>query len=276
MATFLERTRALFPYLPASLIRIYADAWDETGNAAVALETMRQSNDYQAVFQGNRRADGTYRYTELEYLGVMDAYRQNLAARGINPELFELHKLIEGDVSPDEHNNRIEQFDTYLRNWGPQGVDGYSFALRYFSEANGVPMTQEAVLASMLDPKIGKDIVARKVSVAQVGGAAAAFGFNRTQAQIERLMGFGVGGEDATDFYARARRQLPSADAMARRFHNPAGGVGIGEFEEAIAGQDPTQSQRLERNMRAEQSSFSRRGTSQRDQDGRLAGLRDR
>lgn len=276
MATFMQRTRALFPYLPRTLLRIYRDAWTKFGDPAVALEQMRQSAPYQQVFKGNRRDDGTYRYTELEYLSVMDAYRHNLASRGINPEMFKLHKLIEGDVSPDEHNQRIEQFDAYLRHWGPQGTDGYSFALRYFSRANGVRMTQEAVLASMLDPNIGKDIVARRVSVAQVGGAAAAFGFNRTTAQIERMMGYGVTGEQAADFYGRAARAVPAADQMARRFYDPQGGVGVGVYEEAVGAQDMNASRRLERNVRAEQSAFSRRGTTREDQEGRLTGLRQR
>jgi hypothetical protein len=274
---FYALARSMYPWLPEDLIRAYAGGLAESnGNPDMGLGRMRQHASYDQFFKGNRRADGTFRYSETEYMAVKDGYRQNLAARGINPDIFagKEHLWIEGDVSVQEHEARIAGFDEYLRRWGPQGTNGYSAAIGWYAQNYGVQMTEEAVLVSMMDAEIGTEVVKGRIPLSQIGGAAASFGYSRTLADAQRLQGWGLTGDQALDVYGTASQRLPGLDAMARRFYDPRGGVGVDAFEEAFVGRDAQQQLRLGRNLQAEHASFSRRGTAQSDQAGRLGGLR--
>lgn len=272
----------MYPWIPESLIRAYADGLAESGgNPEVGLGRMREHPEYDVHFAGNRRTDGpgkgTFRYSEADYVAVIDGYRQNFAARGVNPEIFagKEHRWIEGDVSVAEHNAVIDDWDTYLRSWGPEGTNGYSYATQWFAEQWGLTdVTPEAALVALMDPEIGTEVARGRIKVAQIGGAAAAYGFKRTLSDAERLRGFGLGGDQAMELYSTAARRLPGMDAMARRHYDPRGGVGVDVFEGAFAAQDAESQRRLGRNLQAEQSSFSRRGVAREDQEGRAVGLR--
>jgi hypothetical protein len=279
--TFLEQARRLMPWMPADLLAVYAQAWTESGDPNMALATVRQSAAYKTYFKNNVREDGTLRYSEQDYMAVLDGYRQNLAARGLNPSMFEdrLHDWIGLDISVQEHDQRIDEWDQYLRNWGPEGTNGYTTSIQWYAQNYGLTdMTDQAVLASVLDPNLGQDIVRRRIRASQIGGAAAAYGFNRTVESVNRLanLGFGGDGKDPLEFYATARERLPTMDALASRFYDAQGGIGIEGFESAFAAGDAGTRQRIQRAQAAEVSSFSRRGTADTDEEGRVTGLRQR
>lgn len=276
---FYAMAQALFPWLPRDLIRAYAKGMAEfNGDPAMGIARMREHRSYDEFFKGNRRTDGTFRYSELDYMATIDGYRQNLASRGINPTLFadKEHLWIEGDVSVNEHQARIEGYDAYLRRWGPEGTNGYSAAIEWYAGAYGVQMTEEAVLVDMMDHEVGTDVIKGRIPLAQVGGAAASFGYRRTVGDVTRLAGWGLTADQALDVYAAASQRLSTMDAMARRAYDPQGGADIGAFESAFVGRDATQQLRFGRNLQAEQASFSRRGLVREDESGRMAGLRSR
>jgi hypothetical protein len=275
---FYALARAMYPWLPEDLIRAYAGGLAESnGNPDMGLGRMRQHQTYDLFFKGNRRADGTFRHSEAEYIAVKDGYRQNLAARGINPDVFSgrEHEWIEGDVSVQEHEDRIRGFDEQLRRWGPEGTNGYH-AYQAYARMFGTELTEEAVLVSIMDPKIGTEVIKGRIPLAQIGGAAASFGYQRSLADARRLQGWGLGADQALEVYGAASQRLTGMSAMAQRAYDPRGGVDIGAFEEGFVGRNATQQQRFSRNLQAEQASFGRRGVAAADQDGRLTGLRQR
>ena len=92
--------------------------------------------------------------------------------------------------------------------------------------------------------------------------------------RAEQLARMGVSQSQARELYGNAANRLPGLDATTRRFN--LGGTGIGDFEQAVVGQDATQVQRFGRAMQREQSSFSSTTDTRRDNTGGLTGLRQR
>lgn len=271
---FFAMAQAQYPWLPTDLLQIFAGAWDQYGDPQVALGVMRQSPAYDRHFPGNRRPNGTFRLSEEEYFATVDGYRNALAGYDLNPEMFgsKFVSLIEGDVSPNEFAGRLSQAYTQLINSGPEDADGISYAQRYYADVYGLQMSDAAVFLDFIDPDMGQDVLNRRVSVAQVGGGALAYGFNRSSERVQRLVGMGLAGENASRFYAGAAAQLPLAQTLARRFNNREG-VDIGTIEDAQILGDADQARRLQRNVTSEVVSFNRQATGARDQQGRVFGL---
>jgi len=88
MDEFLREARALLPWLPESLITIYANNFAETQNRDIAIAEVRKSPEYSAVFPGNIRDDGTVRLSEQDYSSVKESYGLTLEDYGLNTEYF--------------------------------------------------------------------------------------------------------------------------------------------------------------------------------------------
>ena len=110
MDEFLREARALLPWLPESLITIYANNFAETQNRDIAIAEVRKSPEYSAVFPGNIRDDGTVRLSEQDYSAVKESYGLTLEDYGLNTEYFSntFTTLIEAGVSPSEFKARVE------------------------------------------------------------------------------------------------------------------------------------------------------------------------
>ena len=74
MEQFLQEVRALLPWLPESLIKVYADAFSESQNADQALAEVRASEDYEQFYPKNKREDGTVRLSESDYAAVKESF----------------------------------------------------------------------------------------------------------------------------------------------------------------------------------------------------------
>src|SRR5690606_8303029 len=161
---WLEQARTLFPWMPEPLLKVFADAWAETGDTELALARMRQSPQYDRYFAGNRRSDGTFRMTEAEYMSTIRAYRTLLSDFGLNPDLFQKRfvSLIEGEVSPLELRERLGA--------AYEGIVANIPQVREFYARYGYDLSDAAIFASVIDPEIGDAILARRIAVAQVGG----------------------------------------------------------------------------------------------------------
>ena len=70
MDEFLREARALLPWLPESLIQIYANSFSETQNSDIAIAEVRKSPEYKVAFPKNVRDDGTVRLSEQDYAAV--------------------------------------------------------------------------------------------------------------------------------------------------------------------------------------------------------------
>ena len=267
---WLEQARTLFPWMPEPLLKVFADAWAETGDKDVALARMRQSPQYDRYFAGNRRPDGTFRMTEVEYMSTIRAYRTLLSDFGLNPDLFQKRfvSLIEGEVSPLELRERLGA--------AYEGIVANIPQVREFYARYGYDLSDAAIFASVIDPEIGDAILARRIAVAQVGGEGLARGFDVDLSFAERLADAGLSQQEARGFFARAEAELPTLETLARRHYDPDDTFDLGEFAELAVFADSEQARRVRRLIDAEIALFSERLGSIAADDFRLTGLRAR
>jgi len=277
MATELERAiaeaAALMPGVPAALLEVYANALLVTGNADLAIVEMRADPQYDTYFAGNKRDDGSVRWTEKEYLSIIEAFEVELEGYGVNPAVFaeKFPELIAGDVAPDEFRSRLSTAYGQL-------INATEEVRTYYAENFGITdLTDESVFAAFLDPTIGEEILGGRLDVAAVGGAGLQYGFDLDPELAERLAQQDITGQQAGQLFSQAATQLPILDTLARRHNDPDDDFDLEEFLAAAVDADPTQSRRLRRLFAQESSLFSRQSAFRTSRDtGGITGLLDR
>lgn len=209
--------------------------------------------------------------TEQDYMSHKDAFQRELRQWGLNPELFEGHhaRLVEGEVSAQEFRQRIDAKATGVLQNLPE-------IRERFGQFYGISeLTDEALIASALDPEIGRQVLQGRITAAQISGEASRFGFERGREASERLAQ--VGGLDdqmrARDFFAGAARAVPRMQRFSERFEQGRPSFGIEQYEEAgLFG--TTELQRRMRRLHASEMAMFQQGPSVTiDQGGAFTGL---
>ena len=92
---------------PEELIDIYIQAYIDTNeDANEAVLVMRQSEQYKSFFPGNINPDGvSVKYTEQEYLNLVDAYKRQIESIGLNADLILTNERIETLVTNVVNNH---------------------------------------------------------------------------------------------------------------------------------------------------------------------------
>ena len=249
---FERRVAELYPWLPPELVKIFADAWAETGDREQALARMRAHESYDDFFPGIKREDGSLRMSEAEWFSTREAYRRLFIEFGLNPDLFEhlFTGLMEGEKSPNElAGNLGAAYERIITNI-PEVKEFYA---RMF----GLEMTDAAIFASFLDPDIGDAILNRRISMAQIGGEGLARGFDITDAFAGRLANAGIDQLAARQLFTTGEGRVPTLNELARRFADPDDDFDIEELAEASIFGDNTQRRRILRLLASESSLFS-------------------
>ena len=274
MATYLELAKSLYPNMPDNLLNLFADEWARTGNPKVAIAEVRGTTEYETLFPGNKRADGTVKFDEVTYVGLKESYMGTLAEYGVSREISEsllqdrLTSLIEGEVSAREFQQRVGAVF--------QGVQENIQEVQDFYATNyGIDLTQESIFLGAIDPSVGEDIVAGKVTTAQIGGEAAKAGFTVDLSTAEKLRKAGLNQQQARQFFSTAADQIPRIQELQQR-----GGKSIAQedvfnlekFTEAMLFQSPDEAEELRRLQAEEESRFSAIGGAAR-QGSRVTGL---
>lgn len=274
MATYLELAKSLYPNMPDNLLNLFADEWARTGNPKVAIAEVRGTTEYETLFPGNKRADGTVKFDEVTYVGLKESYMGTLAEYGISREISEsllqdrLTSLIEGEVSAREFQQRVGAVF--------QGVQENIQEVQDFYATNyGIDLTQESIFLGAIDPSVGEDIVAGKVTTAQIGGEAAKAGFTVDLSTAEKLRKAGLNQQQARQFFSTAADQIPRIQELQQR-----GGKSVAQedvfnlekFTEAMLFQSPDEAEELRRLQAEEESRFSAIGGAAR-QGSRVTGL---
>lgn len=272
-SALIDQVRLLFPYLPEPLVQIYASAWADSGDPALAWATVRAAAEYDTYFPGIRRDDGTLRMTEAEYASTIEAYEDVFTSVGLSADLFrdKYVGLLAGDVSPDElWRDRIQPvFERVL----DQSVE----IRQYYAEMNGLELTDAAILAGLLDPEMGTAILNREITMAEIGGEATVRGFDISNEYADRMYRQGVTRNQAAELYGEAAEDLPILGVLAKRHADPDDDFDIYEFTNAAIFDDPVQRNRIRRLIAQERQSFTQSvGMGQlhrRDEGGRTTGL---
>ena len=254
MEGLLEKARALYPGLPESFIQLFVGYWENTGDAQQAISQTRQDPTYDTIFPGNKTERGQIRYDEVTYFALEDSYIGTLAEYGI-PRATSLNilqdrfvNLIEGGVSALEFQQRVA--DIY------RGIQQNIPEVQAFYRDNfGLDLTPEAIFVGALDPTVGEEIVAGRITTAQIGGEAARAGFQITGDLAQRLQRAGVTQAQARQIFTSAELQLPQLQELqAQQGIAEEERFGLEEFTEAAVFQSPEEIQQIQR-LREEQIS---------------------
>ena len=217
---------------------------------------LRQTPEYQKRFAANaaRIKNGLSALSEGEYIALEDQYQnimrnyglpESYYAKGTTGRQEGFEKFIAGDVSPDELENRISIAQTRVVNAPPLVKE----ALKQF-----YPDIKDAdILAYTLDPSKGLEDIKRKVTAAEIGGAAMGQGLGTSSSRAEELARFGVTGETARQGYQTVAELAPRGSQLAAIYGQDAYGQAEAEQEvfgltgAAAAGQKRKKLSELER-----------------------------
>jgi hypothetical protein len=156
---------------------------------------LRGTKAYQDRFKGNetRIAAGLSALSPAEYVALEDQYQTIMRNAGLPSSYYTkdktgkqagFEKFIGGDVSALELQDRISTAQSRVINANPE----VTAALKQFYP----DITNGDILAYTLDPAQGLESIKRKVTAAEIGGAALQSGLTTSQSSAEQLQRYGV------------------------------------------------------------------------------------
>lgn len=257
MATYAELAQSLYPNMPPDILELFANEWARTGDPQVAIAEVRRSDAYEIAFPGNKRPDGTVKFDEVTYTGLKESYIGTLQEYGIprNTSVDLLTDrftgLIEGEVSAREFAQRVDAVYQGIQENIPEVTE-------FYRENFGLELTPEAIFVGALDPTVGEEIVAGRITTAQIGGEAARAGFEISGDFAQRLQRAGISQAQARQLFTTAQAELPRLQELQAR-----GGVEqpeqftLEQFTEAAVFQSPEELEQIRQLEAEEQSRFA-------------------
>jgi hypothetical protein len=168
---------------------------------------LRQTEPYKKRFAANaaRIGKGLRALSEAEYITLEDSYQNIMRNYGLPASYYTkgdmgrqegFEKFIGGDVSPAELEERVLTAQNRVINAPPQVKDALK---QFYPDINN-----SDILAYTLDPEKGLADIKRKVTAAEIGGAALGAGLATDVNRAEELARFGVTAERAREGYQAA------------------------------------------------------------------------
>jgi hypothetical protein len=179
---------------------------------------LRQTDAYKKRFAANaaRIEKGLTALDEKSYLDLEDSYQNIMRNYGLPDTYWKkdamgtqegFTKLLASDVSATELEDRIMTAQNRVVNANPQVKE----ALKKFYP----DITDSDILAYSLDPAKALTDIKRKVTAAEIGGAALGQGLNATQLASEGLAAYGVTKQQAEQGYGQIADLLPTTQKLA-------------------------------------------------------------
>ena len=272
MEELLPKARALYPGLPDSFINLYVQYWEQTGDPQQAISKTRQDPAYDTIFPGNKTDRGQIRYDEVTYFALEDSYIGTLAEYGV-PRATSINllqdrfvSLLENEVSANEFQQRVAAVYRGVQENIPQ-------VKTFYADNFGIDLDEQSIFLGALDPSVGEDIVAGKITTAQIGGEAARAGFTISLEEARRIQQFGLSQAEARRLFTQAQTQIPQIQELQEREGRTTDEVfDLDDFTEAVVFQGPEELEEIRRLQRSEESRFSPVGGPAR-RGGRVTGL---
>jgi len=198
---------------------------------AIALQN---TQTYQQRFSANkdRIAAGLRALTPAEYIGLEDQYQNIMRNYGLPASYYTkdatgkqpgFDKFLAGDVSAAELEDRIATAQKRVLN----ADINVSNALKQFYP----DITNGDILAYTLDPQNALENIKRKVTAAEIGGAALSQGLGTGVSRAEELAGYGVTRQQAQQGYGAIAEFLPTATKLGDIYAKQ----GMGAYDQATA-----------------------------------------
>lgn len=250
---YYEDVGVLMPWLPEGLRAIYTEKYIETGDPDLAMAEMRSSELYETFYPGIRRDDGSLRMDEFTYTSTVEGYRDVLNSIGINPDLFDQNygDLISGDVSvPEFAEERVYPLYDRVLSASPIVLDEYN-------RINQTDLTEEGVVALMLNPDLEERVLNKQLTMAEIGGEFAERGYELMRETAEALFQQGIQQPQAEKLAGVTANVLPAINVLASRHADPEDPFDLQEFVQAEIMDDPLQRARMRRLVRQEAAMFA-------------------
>jgi hypothetical protein len=185
---------------------------------------LRNTDAYQKRFAGNtdRIKKGLVALSPGEYLALEDQYQNIMRNYGLPASYYTkdsigtqagFNKLIANDVSAVELEERVLTAQKRVLDAAPE----VKTALRQFYP----DITNGDILAYTLDPEKGLEEVKRKVTAAEIGGAALGAGLTTSLTDAEYLRRYGVTKETAQRGYEIIGSGLQRGRQLADIYQQP-------------------------------------------------------
>jgi hypothetical protein len=179
---------------------------------------LRATDAYKKRFSANtdRIAKGLTALNEREYLGMEDQYQNIMRNYGLPNTYYAkdsmgtqagFNQLLANDVSAEELEDRIMTAQSRVINANPE----IKQALRSFYP----DITDGDILAYTLDPTKALTDIKRKVTAAEIGGAAIGAGLKTTQTAAEGLAAYGITKAQAQQGYGAIAEFLPTGEKLS-------------------------------------------------------------
>jgi len=248
----------------AELAAAYLDEIIEMGGTAtlnaanLALEEIRMSPEhrdmYDRAFPGNRREDGSLRMEEGVYFAEVQTMRSYIEGVGINADIFndDYGKLFADDVYAAEFGQRVDAMYSSLI-----GSNVLPETRQYYADNFALDLSDEAILASIMKPDLGTEVLAGNILSSQIGGAAAARGFDIELTFAEMIAGAGASEEEAGRFFGEAATLLPTLNVLMARHADPNDPMDLNDLADLSFFQDPEQRRIVNRLLAQEESTFT-------------------
>jgi len=211
---------------------------DGTPASEFALK-LRETPQYQARFAANadRIKAGLSALSPAEYVAMEDQYQNIMRNYGLPKSYYDqtidpttgvkkqvgFDKLLGADVSAVELEDRIATAQQRVLNSNPEVLK----ALKQFYP----DISNADILAYTLDPQNGLDNIKRKVTAAEIGGAALAQGLQAQGGTAESLAGYGVTKAQAQQGYADIAEILPRGSQLSDIYNQGPYNQGTAEAE---------------------------------------------
>jgi hypothetical protein len=179
---------------------------------------LRQTDAYKRRFAANaqRIAQGLGAISEAEYIGLEDQYQNIMRQYGLPSSYYAkgdmgrqegFEKFIANDISSAELEDRIMTAQDRVINANPE----VTRALKEFYP----DITNGDILAYTLDPKNAIKNIQRKVTAAEIGGAAMAQGLQTGLNRAEELAGYGVTKDQAQQGFQTVAEVAPRGSMLS-------------------------------------------------------------
>jgi hypothetical protein len=234
-----------------------------------ALE-LQNTKAYQQRFSANqnRIKSGLRALTPAEYIGLEDQYQNIMRNYGLPASYYTkdttgkqsgFDKFLEGDVSASELEDRIITAQDRVLKSNPEVLN----TLKAFY---GSTITNGDILAYTLDPQNALKDIQRKVTAAEIGGAATAAGLSigktaeeiaASEARAQMLAGYGVTKQAAMTGFQTVADIAPRGGELAAFYNRPT--YGQMEAEQEVFNLEGAAAARKKRQQLTalEQASFS-------------------
>jgi hypothetical protein len=179
---------------------------------------LRETEPYKKRFAANaqRVAKGLRALSEAEYIGTEDQYQDVMRRYGMPESYYAkgdlgvqagFEKFLAGDVSAVELEDRIQTAQNRVVNSNPE----VARALKEFYPG----ISNGDILAYVLDPANAIEQIKRKVTAAEIGGAAIQSGLQTGMTRAEELAAAGITKQQAQQGFQTVAEVAPRGGVLA-------------------------------------------------------------